>query len=63
MSETDMTNRIIRAIQNPYTTILGHPTGRLLLARDSYPVDMHRIIDEAAAQGLIAGANAANRVK
>lgn len=58
MSETDMTNRIIRAIQNPYTTILGHPTGRLLLARDGYPVDMHRIIDEAAAQGVAIEVNA-----
>ena len=40
MSRTDMEARIIRAMENPYTTILGHPTGRLLLARDGYQVDM-----------------------
>ena len=58
MSEADMTARIIRAVQNPFTTILGHPTGRLLLARDGYPVDMHRIIEEAAAHGVAIEVNA-----
>jgi len=43
----EMTQRILKAIRNPYTTILGHPTGRLLLAREPYQVDMFRLIDEA----------------
>lgn len=44
----EMTQRVIKAFRNPYTTILGHPTGRLLLAREPYAIDMIRIIDEAA---------------
>ncbi len=48
MSESEMTRRIIRAIENPYTTILGHPTGRLLLAREGYAVDLLALIDAAA---------------
>jgi DNA polymerase (family 10) len=44
----EMTQRVIKALRNPYTTILGHPTGRLLLARDPYAIDMIRVIDEAA---------------
>ncbi len=48
MGRADMEARIIRAMENPYTTILGHPTGRLLLARDGYQVDMGRIIEAAA---------------
>ena len=53
MSESDMTRRIIRAIENPYTTILGHPTGRLLLAREGYQVDVHALIDAAARSNTI----------
>ena len=52
MSESDMTRRIIRAIENPYTTILGHPTGRLLLAREGYQVDVPALIDAAAREGV-----------
>jgi len=48
MGLEEMTNRIIKALSNPHVTILGHPTGRLLLARDSYPVDIYRVIDAAA---------------
>ncbi len=48
LSEEQMTNRIIKAIENKFTTILAHPTGRLLLARDPYKVDMTRIINAAA---------------
>lgn len=51
MSEKEMTARIIKAMKNPYTSILGHPTGRLLLARDGYQVNMHDIIDAAAKYG------------
>ena len=58
MSEPDMTERMVRAIRNPHTTVLGHPTGRLLLARDGYPVDVARLIDEAAAHDVAVEVNA-----
>jgi DNA polymerase (family 10) len=48
LSERAMTQRIIKAIENPYTTMLGHPTGRLLLARDGYKLDLNAIIDACA---------------
>jgi DNA polymerase (family 10) len=58
MSESEMTRRMIRAIESPYTTILGHPTGRLLLARDPYPVDVPALIDAAARSGVMIEINA-----
>ncbi len=58
MTEEEATNRIIKAMQNPYVTILGHPTGRLLLGRDGYPVNMKRIIDEASKLGVAIEFNA-----
>jgi DNA polymerase (family 10) len=58
MTEAEMTRRIIRAIENPYTTMLGHPTGRLLLARDGYPVDMEAVLEAAARHGVILELNA-----
>ena len=58
MSEADMTERMVKAIRNPHTTILGHPTGRLLLARDGYPVDVVRLIDEAVANDVAIEVNA-----
>ncbi|CUT00282.1 DNA polymerase/3'-5' exonuclease PolX [Candidatus Chrysopegis kryptomonas] len=58
MTEEEATNRIIKAMQNPYVTILGHPTGRLLLGRDGYPVDMKKIIDEASKLGVAIEFNA-----
>lgn len=48
MTEDGMTERICKALKNPYLNILGHPTGRLLLAREAYPVNMNRVIDTAA---------------
>jgi DNA polymerase (family 10) len=48
LSEEQMTDRIIRAIENKFTTMIAHPTGRLLLARDPYKVDIIRIINAAA---------------
>jgi len=54
----EMTQRITKAIRNPYTTILGHPTGRLLLAREPYAVDMTRLIDEASRSGVAIELNA-----
>jgi DNA polymerase (family X) len=58
MKEAEMTRRIGRALENPYTTMLGHPTGRLLLSRDGYAVDMERIIHKAAETGVIIEINA-----
>ena len=51
MSEKDMTKRIIKALKNPRVTMLGHPTGRLLLSRDGYPVDMVQVINAASDYG------------
>lgn len=52
------TKRLISAIENPYTKILGHPTGRLLLSRPGYPVKMQYIIDACAANGVALELNA-----
>jgi DNA polymerase (family X) len=54
----EMTQRVIKAIKNPYTTILAHPTGRLLLAREPYALDMRRVIDEASRSGVAIELNA-----
>ena len=59
LSEADMTRRIIRAMENPYITILAHPTGRLLLKREPYVVDIPAILDAAAATGTWIEINAA----
>jgi len=53
MTKSQMTERILKAIQNPYTRILGHMTGRLLLAREEYEIDTEKII-EAAAKNRVA---------
>jgi DNA polymerase (family 10) len=58
LSEKEMTKRIIRAMENRYVTILGHPTGRLLLAREPYQVDLIEVIKGAAATGTIIELNA-----
>jgi DNA polymerase (family 10) len=52
MNEAQMTDRILRAMDNPFVTILGHPTGRLLLARESYPVNLDAVIERAAEIGV-----------
>ncbi|UBM59775.1 PHP domain-containing protein [Marinilongibacter aquaticus] len=52
------TNRLLAAIENPYTTILGHPTGRLLLSRKGYPIDYKKIIDACAANKVVMEINA-----
>ena len=59
LSEAEMTKRMIRAMENPFITILGHPTGRLLLKREPYVVDLAAIIDAAAATGTWIEINAA----
>jgi DNA polymerase (family 10) len=58
MSESEMTRRITRAIENPFTTILGHPTGRLLLAREPYQVDVPALIEAASRSGVVIEINA-----
>lgn len=58
MSKSDMTDRVIRAVMSPYTTILGHPTGRLLLKRKGYEIDQHAVIDAAAEYKTIIEINA-----
>lgn len=58
MSKEKATERLLRAIENPYTTILGHPTGRLLLAREGYPIDHKKIIDACAANHVSIELNA-----
>jgi len=58
MTEEKATERLIKAIENPYTTILGHPTGRLLLSRSGYPIDHKRVIDACAANNVIIEINA-----
>ncbi len=50
--------RVLKAIENPYTTILGHPTGRLLLSRAGYPLDFKKIIDACRANNVVIELNA-----
>ena len=47
-----MTDRLLRAIENPHVDILGHPTGRMLLKRQPYPVDIEAVVDAAARHGV-----------
>ena len=58
MSEEKATDRLIKAIENPFTTILGHPTGRLLLSRSGYPIDHRKVIDACAANNVVIEINA-----
>ncbi|MES2454024.1 MAG: helix-hairpin-helix domain-containing protein [Bacteroidota bacterium] len=58
MDEEKATSRLIKAIENPYTTILGHPTGRLLLSRKGYPIDYAKVIDACAANKVVIEINA-----
>ena len=58
MDEAKATKRLITAIENPYTTILGHPTGRLLLSREAYPIDHKKVIDACAANKVVIELNA-----
>src|SRR5437764_2372007 len=59
LSEADMTKRVIRAIENPFVTILAHPTGRLLLKREPYSIDIPAVLEAAAATGTWVELNAA----
>jgi DNA polymerase (family X) len=48
LSEPEMTQRVIRALENPFITMLAHPTGRLLLKREAYQIDIPAVLDAAA---------------
>ena len=58
LTEAEMTKRLIRAMENPHVTMLGHLTGRMLLARDAYAVNIPAIIEAAAATGTLIELNA-----
>ena len=51
VTEQEATERMIRAVQNPQVDILGHPTGRLLLTREGYALDIRAVIDAAVESG------------
>ena len=52
MTREEMTQRILRALENPYVSILAHPTGRLIGQRDPYPVDLEVVLKRAAELGV-----------
>lgn len=58
MTEAQATQRLIKAMQHPAVRMLGHPTGRLLLGRDGYPINHHRVIEAAAELGVSIEINA-----
>lgn len=58
MSKAEMTARLLRAMESPRVTIIGHPTGRMLLSREAYPVDLDEVFRGAAAAGVAMEINA-----
>ena len=58
MPREEMTERILAAIENPYTQILAHPTGRLLLRREAFEYDMEKVVDACAKAGVALECNA-----
>ena len=58
MDLVTMTDRVLRALDDPHLTVLGHPTGRLLLSRDAYAIDMHAVIEKAGEVGAAVEINA-----
>lgn len=58
MEREAMTARVLKALDNPYLTMLGHPTGRILLQRPAYEIDLEAVIDRAVGQGVIIEFNA-----
>jgi len=58
MTEAEMTARVLRALDDPHMTILGHPTGRLLLSRDPYAIDLEQVLERAAQRGVAVEVNA-----
>jgi DNA polymerase (family 10) len=58
MDRTTMTERMLRALDDPHLTILGHPTGRLLLSREPYPMDVDAVLEKAGRLGIAVELNA-----
>lgn len=58
MNATQMTDRVLKAMEDPHVTIIGHPTGRLLLTREPYAIDLHAILMRAAQLGVAVELNA-----
>lgn len=58
MNQAEMTERMLAAMDNPCVTIIGHPTGRLLLARNPYPIDLDAVLDKALERGIALELNA-----
>lgn len=58
MNKEEMTERILKAMDNPYVTILGHPTGRLLLSRPAYEIEMEKVFQKASENGVAIEINA-----
>ena len=58
MPEDEQTARVLRAVADPHTTVLGHPTGRLLLGRDGYAVDIPEVLRACARHGVAVELNA-----
>jgi DNA polymerase (family 10) len=58
LSESEQTKRCVRAVQNPFTTVLGHPTGRLLLAREGFAINLRAVLEAAADSGCAVELNA-----
>ena len=58
MNSRQMTDRVLKALDDPHLTILGHPTGRLLLAREPYEIDLRAVIEKAGAVGVAVELNA-----
>jgi DNA polymerase (family 10) len=58
MDKEKATARVLKAVENPHTTILGHPTGRLLLSRKGYDLDFKKVIDACAANHVVIEVNA-----
>lgn len=58
MNAAQMTDRVCKALDDPHVTILGHPTGRLLLTREPYAIDMDAVLAHAAARGVAVELNA-----
>ncbi|GBD91608.1 DNA polymerase/3'-5' exonuclease PolX [bacterium BMS3Abin04] len=58
LTEEEMTKRVIRAIENPHTNLIGHPTGRLLLRRDPYSINLNKVIDACTQNNVAIEINA-----
>jgi len=58
LESAEMTDRILAAIENPYTQIIAHPTGRLVLRRDPFHYDMEKVLDAAKKHGVAMESNA-----